>query len=179
MVAPNTLFGKSTGPDASLRSNAEQQLSVRGDRSDDAASRGRKQQEQDEQNRQAENTAMRSVKMLNSRFAPTSARQAATNATQVEIVANVMRHMERMRQNGRGAMTIDLPIANGKTVRISLRMSGNRISVRFDAPSEAIYQALHNGWADLAEQAATRGIKLDAPAFTRNNSDLLDDELKR
>ena len=115
---------------------------------------------------------------MNARFAPTSARQSATNAVQVEIVANVMKHMEHMRQSGRGAMIIDLPIGDGKTVRISLRMSGNRISARFNTPDEDIYQALNEGWADLAEQAATRGIRLDAPSFTRkNNSDLLEDEL--
>lgn len=84
---------------------------------------------------------------------------------QAEIVSNIMRQIERMREQGRSALQVNIPLPDGQEIKMTLRMSEQRVQVKLDAQSEALLEEIQSGWAELSERAARAGVRLDAPLF--------------
>jgi len=82
-----------------------------------------------------------------------------------EMVANIMRQVERLREQGVGAMRVSIPLEEGKELKMTLRMSEDRVQIKLDAASQEIYDALNENWADLTERASRSGIRLESPIF--------------
>ncbi len=93
---------------------------------------------------------------------PATASQSTNN---VAIVTNIMRQIEQMREQGRTALQVNIPLPDGQEIRLTLRMTENRVQVKIDAPNQEISDTIEDGWADLTRKATRAGIRLESPLF--------------
>lgn len=91
--------------------------------------------------------------------------QGSSNTAQAELVSNIMRQIDRMREQGRTSLQVTIPMPDGQDIKMILRMSESRVQVKIDAPTQDIHDEIQRGWADLTDRAGKSGVQLSSPLF--------------
>ena len=82
-----------------------------------------------------------------------------------EMIQNIMRQIERFRESGRSAVNVNIPNEHGEDIRMTLRMSDQRLQVKLHTQDPQLQESIEEGWDTLKSQASDAGIQLATPLF--------------
>jgi hypothetical protein len=87
-----------------------------------------------------------------------------------DVSKAVMEQMERMRTDPNGGSAgMQIELADGTMLDMTLRWRGNHVRVRFGAGAEKMRSEIETGWASLTRGAGNSGMNLDIPTFEEDS----------